>query len=274
MKRITHRSILGTALLLANGSAGMADNQPASASQPRAVASATPVAPTGQTQSGYASIGFGNYPRVTELEQEFLGQSYTNQPLSERVARLEVKKFGKPSTGDLCDRIDKLDALSAKKPEPPDSDMVSDSDSATPAPPPATGDGTASASTAATGTGDGQTTYSPSDYGSYPRVTEIEKQFLGKSYEKDPLQVRVARLEEKEYGKTFPDEALSDRVDRLDKKANPHGSPIETADNSSGGGSKGGGMGGLGQSLLNILGSAVGGGRECSAAWDLAAAWA
>lgn len=197
--------------------------------------------------------GNGGYPRVTELEQEFLGKTYVDEPLSQRVARLEVKKFGKPSSGDFCDRIDKLDQLSARKPVAPDDDVVTYSDSAGGEP-------------AATSTGSnqaGQTAYAPSDYGSYPRVSEIEKQFLGKTYESDPLQVRVARLETKEYGKTFPDEALSDRVDRLDKKANPRGDRGETANAGSGDGSTshgGGAMGGLGKALVNILGSTVGGG--------------
>jgi hypothetical protein len=57
-----------------------------------------------------SSFASGNYPRVTELEQDMLGTSYPHEPLPQRLSRLETKAFGSPSTSnDLCARVDSLD---------------------------------------------------------------------------------------------------------------------------------------------------------------------
>jgi hypothetical protein len=57
-----------------------------------------------------SSFASGNYPRVTELEQDMLGTTYAQEALSQRLSRLETKAFGAPSTSnDLCARVDSLD---------------------------------------------------------------------------------------------------------------------------------------------------------------------
>lgn len=56
-----------------------------------------------------SSRSCASYPRVTVLEQRLLGYSFENQPLGERLDRLEVKLFGKPSeSGDLAARVDNI----------------------------------------------------------------------------------------------------------------------------------------------------------------------
>ncbi len=61
-------------------------------------------APTGQ------AFDYSSYPSVTSLEQELLGHTYTNDPLARRLARLETKAFGAPSTSnDLSQRTDNLE---------------------------------------------------------------------------------------------------------------------------------------------------------------------
>lgn len=56
----------------------------------------------------------GNYPAIDAIERKaFAGKVYTQEPVNQRLARLETKYFGKPSTGsDLTDRTDRLKAQS------------------------------------------------------------------------------------------------------------------------------------------------------------------
>ena len=50
------------------------------------------------------------YPAVTAIEQKTLGKDYAGEPVNKRLARLETKVFGKPSSNsmDLSDRVDAL----------------------------------------------------------------------------------------------------------------------------------------------------------------------
>ncbi len=58
----------------------------------------------------------GNYPRVTALESEILGQSYPTQPLVTRLNRMELKVFGNQShSDDLSARTDALDQYAQVK---------------------------------------------------------------------------------------------------------------------------------------------------------------
>ena len=52
----------------------------------------------------------GAYPHVSNLEKEILKQTYEGEPLPDRLARLETKAFGQPSSGnDFGGRTDKLE---------------------------------------------------------------------------------------------------------------------------------------------------------------------
>jgi hypothetical protein len=58
----------------------------------------------------------GRYPRVTALEQAILGEVFEQEELAPRLARMEVKAFGKPSAADaLGDRTDALEDYAEKK---------------------------------------------------------------------------------------------------------------------------------------------------------------
>jgi len=50
------------------------------------------------------------YPAVTAIEQKVLGKDFAGEPVEKRLARLETKEFGKPSSSsmDLSDRVDAL----------------------------------------------------------------------------------------------------------------------------------------------------------------------
>lgn len=58
----------------------------------------------------------GNYPHITALEKGILGTAYPQDALPARLARMESKAFGAPSTDvDLCNRTDALDTYVEKK---------------------------------------------------------------------------------------------------------------------------------------------------------------
>jgi hypothetical protein len=66
--------------------------------------------------AGASSGGTSDYPHVTALEKEILGESHAGEQLADRLSRLECKAFGKPSTGqDLSDRTDALEQYAEKK---------------------------------------------------------------------------------------------------------------------------------------------------------------
>ncbi len=208
-------------------------------------------------QESYAKPGFGNYPKVTELEQQLLGKTYVNDPLPTRLTRLEVKQFGKGSTGDLCDRMDKLDQF--LKPKSgyvnDDEDSASNSDN---------GGAGGSSADGASASGTSDTDSAP---GNYPKVTALEEKLLKQTYVNEPLPARLARLETKEFNKTWPDEALCDRLDRLDKQVNPKSArrahadaPGQDADQDTDTADHGT-MGAIGKALVGLLGGTVSGGN-------------
>jgi len=60
--------------------------------------------------------GGSDYPHVTALEKEILGETYSGQPLSDRLARMEAKAFGATASNpDLSQRTDALEAYAEKK---------------------------------------------------------------------------------------------------------------------------------------------------------------
>lgn len=62
------------------------------------------------------SVPPGNYPHITALENEILGQSYPQDALAARITRMETKAFGAPSSDtDLSNRTDALEAYAEKK---------------------------------------------------------------------------------------------------------------------------------------------------------------
>ena len=251
--------------------------------QPQAVLAQTASSP-GPTAVGkgaaasYTDLGYGQYPRVTEIEQQLLGKTYEKDPLTTRVTRLETKQFGKASPqDDLADRLDRLDKFITPKTQMATDDNRDSDDPSGGSPniaratPSANSNSSASAvgANGASGHVSTDSQYSASDYGNYPRVTELEQQFLGTTYVKDPLPVRIARLETKKFGKTTPDAELCDRIDRLDKLANPKQNSRmadSDQDSSSSGGNgnsnsnKNSKASSIGRSLLGMLGGAMGGG--------------
>jgi hypothetical protein len=142
-----------------------------------------------------------SYPHITQLETYILGKTYISDALPDRIARMETKAFGKPSTDpDLSARTDALDDYSAQKlgkrtPVAPDSDTddtvmdTADGGSAVPAAPPT----------------------------QYPHIDMLEKEILGQTYQQDALPDRIARMEQQAFGKVSSDPDLTNRTDALDE---------------------------------------------------------
>ncbi|MBS1993843.1 MAG: hypothetical protein JSS83_25175 [Cyanobacteria bacterium SZAS LIN-3] len=198
------------------------------------------------------------YPHITTLEKAILGKAYPADDLTARLARMEVKAFGKASTdSDLSQRTDDLEDYSQKtlhqKPFGAGSaydveqreaagETIPDAAGAAPSSPPT----------------------------EYPHITSLEKSILDQTFPGQPLPDRLARMEEKAFGKASSGQDLSDRTDALEgyaqktlhKKAFAQeqkqeaaaygGVPVDGA--ASGGGS----AGGNGQSkLLNFVGNSL-----------------
>jgi hypothetical protein len=73
------------------------------------------------------------YPAVTAIEQKTLGKDYAGEPVNKRLARLETKVFGKPSSNslDLSDRVDALKqktGIDVAKMAPKGADWADDDD--------------------------------------------------------------------------------------------------------------------------------------------------
>jgi hypothetical protein len=150
---------------------------------------------------------------LTQLEDRLFEHNYPNENEATRLHRLEQFVFGDDQTGSLNDRVSRLQSTLAKnEPKTPELNAQQTSLPAQP-----------KQEVAQTVPNDQSATSFPKfDYGSYPRVTELEKHFLGKTYVNDALPERVARLETKAFGKASPSDDLGQRVDNLDQYAHRH----------------------------------------------------
>ncbi|MBA3856258.1 MAG: hypothetical protein C0507_05050 [Cyanobacteria bacterium PR.3.49] len=151
---------------------------------------------------------------LNSLETRFFEHTYPQETMEDRLTRLEKMVFGEARTGDNQERLQAL--VNAVPPQTA----------------PSTGTATAQGgqqTSAQNGSGTGQNSNDPDDSDTssgtdYPRVTELEKVILGKSYQGEPIKHRLDQLELKVFGKSHAGEDLADRVDRIaqyaDKKYN------------------------------------------------------
>jgi hypothetical protein len=162
---------------------------------------------------------------LSKMEVRLLDHDYKSETEDQRLTRLEKFVFGGPESGTDKERVDRLTA--AIVPAAPSNEATA---STTAASKTAARDSSKNSAKSASKTAgkDSQvasatpqpaTKYDPSDFGSYPRVAQLEQQFFNKTFTSDPLPVRVSRLETKEFGKPEPNEDLCDRMDRLDRIA-------------------------------------------------------
>jgi hypothetical protein len=166
---------------------------------------------------GFCSVyGWAEDPAINQslnqIEDRLLDKDYHTDSDEKRLERLENFVFGGPETGTVKERVARLSKALA--PAAVDEQPGSD---------------TAKAKVAAAAPTSAQKAaphYDSSDYGTYPRVAELEQQVFGKTFITDPLPVRVSRLETKEFGHSSDNADLADRMDRLDKLLAP-ASPLQ-----------------------------------------------
>lgn len=204
-----------------------------------------------------ASADQDSYPRITAMETAILGKSYSGDVLSARLARMEVKAFGKASDGaDLSDRTDSLQSyvettLHKQMVVPGPGYQGPEEDDAQPSSVGASGRVEQSDAAGAP----------EAKSASYPRVTALEQAILEQTYDGEALSDRLGRMEVKAFGKAMPDSALGDRTDALEDYAEKKlhkkilGQSSTTVDSAqSGAASAGAGGGG---SFLSKMGSAL-----------------
>jgi hypothetical protein len=164
---------------------------------------------------------------ISKMEVRLLDHDYKTDTEDERLSRLEKFVFGGPESGTDKERVDRLTAaIVPTAPTAADAAAADASKTTTKTTTKtavkgvdkAAGKGSAKDTPVASATAPA-TKYDPSDFGSYPRVAQLEQQFFNKTFTSDPLPVRVSRLETKEFGKPEPNEDLCDRMDRLDRIA-------------------------------------------------------
>jgi hypothetical protein len=148
---------------------------------------------------------------LSQLEDRFFEHRYESESNIDRIDRLEDFVFGTHQTGSTNDRVKRLLATIPQD-EPPQSDSTPMAKTVEPA----QHNNVASAAPSA-----GQ---NPAfNYGSYPRVTNLEQELLGHTYPNDSLPDRIKRLEIKAYGAPSGSTTeLADKVDLLDDYAQRH----------------------------------------------------
>jgi hypothetical protein len=148
---------------------------------------------TSGKSAGYPSFAYANYPRVVELEKHMLGNTYPNDALPDRLARLETKAFGKPSTStDLADRVDQLDQYA-------DRHDIYHERTAT----------------------DELSALSPISIASRAAAAAENPFITGGSGPDDPKD-RIAVMENMVFGHVYPNRPEEERLERLEKKLVPY----------------------------------------------------
>ncbi len=145
----------------------------------------------------------GNYPTVTSLEQQILGQTYENTPVQQRLARLETKVFGKPSQADdLSGRVDSLEQYL-------NSQNTQRQAYTTPQQVPTKWNSQSSGLTQPVGL--------TQPLGLTQQVSNLEMRILGEVHRKDKLTSRLSRLEKKVFPHQPPETfaPIAARINRL-----------------------------------------------------------
>ncbi len=178
-------------------------------------------------------ISFGSLPafalvRLADLgplEVKFFAHQYDKETPPERLDRLERLVFGKVQSGSVEERVAKL-----SKAVDGAGLAIASSSTATSSRTDA-GAGATSTSASPTNASSARPSSEAKDTSgsSYPRVSELERAVLGKTFSGEPVRQRLSRLETKAYGKPSQIEDLATRVDKLSSYADVYG--MQPADN-------------------------------------------
>lgn len=152
------------------------------------------------------------------LELKYFEHTFDSENTEERVERIEKLVRGEAGQGDLTARVKSIVAT-----------LVAEGQSLTPfSPSPVTATGpttapasqkNASSNTANVLQPNNSNSTAGSDRGSYPHVTNLEKEILKKTYEGEPLNERLIRLEIAAFGQSSSGNDYGGRTDKLEEYA-------------------------------------------------------
>ncbi len=130
--------------------------------------------------------------KIASLEVKIFAHPYKSEKLPLRVARLERFVYGQEDSSSLDDRISRLTSQLSATAMPSNSVSTTDSSMV-----------------------QKSKTNALQAVTKYPRVTELERQILERSFENDQITARLSRLESKVFGGACTQVDLAARVDRL-----------------------------------------------------------
>ena len=148
---------------------------------------------------------------LAQLENRYFEHPYNQDTESDRLSRLEGFIFGSAQQGTVAER---LKHIIATIPSEPDS---SPSLSGT-----TNGASSAKKQQSASSNSVSKDLGTLPDSSTYPRVTGLEQELLGRTYVGEALSNRLARLETKAFGAVSSSSDLSQRVDQLDQYSERH----------------------------------------------------
>jgi hypothetical protein len=155
------------------------------------------------------------YPRISALETAILNQTYTNDQLPERLARLEAKAFGKVSSDDdLGERTDLLQQYVERTLHKKwiSTDTSSEGEIST--------NNQVENTQASNQVEDKQASNQVgNNQAQYPRITYLESAILGETFAGDTPVTRLSRLEMNAFGHPSNNSDLSLRTESLEKYA-------------------------------------------------------
>lgn len=156
------------------------------------------------------------------LELKYFEHTFDNEPTEDRVERIEKLVRGEVGEGNPQDRIKSIassliadgESLAPSTADDPNSQLhASDRKPA----------GKYKQESPATDSSANSSTYSSSasgnDTGSYPKVTNLEREILKQTFEGQPLQIRLARLETRAFGSVTNSMDFGGRTDKLEDYA-------------------------------------------------------
>ncbi|RTL42695.1 MAG: hypothetical protein EKK48_11960 [Candidatus Melainabacteria bacterium] len=140
------------------------------------------------------------------LEVRFFSHQYERETPGERLDRLERLVFGNVQSGSIEERVARISkTVDSATPGKPDTSIATQ----------AKADQSASQTSKPGG--------SDLSNSEYPRVTELERSLLGRTYAGEPVRQRLSRLESKAYGAPSRIDDLATRVDNLSSYAGVYG---------------------------------------------------
>jgi hypothetical protein len=181
-----------------------------SAANPSKPVNSAPAKPAGSSATPAETSA-----ELQKLEKRFFMHDFSQEPIEQRLTRMEKFSLGAVNTGTPESRVARLAAiLDTHDADTPLASMAG----VNPAPAGAAGRTSAPPKKSAPASdSDDSDDSDASDNTDYPHVTYLEDAILGQDYPGQPIEKRLARLETKAFGAPSADPDLSNRTDALER---------------------------------------------------------